>query len=789
MRERGAAARFPPNFMSDQPPESSPQQQQAPPSKDQIKREVLEEIAKAIQQSGKEGDGSSSKRGDEKGEKKEGDDKKPADKERGDAKKEEGDKKNGNGAKKKFRWTPLKVIILAVILLVVVVVAIRYFTYAAGHETTDDAYTTGYVHQISSRITSNVTELLVQDNERVHQGQVLLKLDPRDFVVAVARAKANYENAKADYDRVEPLRGDVAISKQDFDQSATNLEVARANLDDAENQLSYCTIVAPTDGYIGNRTVDTGNRVTVGGALMTVVQDVWIVANYKETQIGKMRRNQRVDITIDAIPKQKFVGRIDSFSPGTGSTFALLPPDNATGNFTKIVQRVPIKIIFDPDSIRDFRSRLLPGLSVETSTVLDDNVRPTADQAGKLGTLNARGKKRSVPRNGSRSRGVMLGAFMAVLDIQITNSSLKDIAGAIGSSIDEGSWISTAYLVAEIVIIGVSGTLASIFSLKRYLLFSAIGFLIFSVACAFCRDLSELIICRALQGITGGALIPLAFSTILLLLPRSKQSIGTAIFGFTATFGPSIGPSIGGWLTDNYGWEWIFFINIPPGLALIFIIMTCLRSDPMHLEKIRDLDYFGIATMAIGLGSLEYVLEEGERKDWFGNVIIYRFAWIAGIFIVLFFIRELTAKKPFLNLGLFRYRTFSLSCIMMTALGLGLYGTVFIMPEYLASVQGYSATEIGTTMMWGRHTPALHFAVRAAAAQGCRYPHRHRLWRHVLCVELLHECLPRSRLRRPSIRFCEHRARHRPAAHAHPAARPRHLGDPRAGIRVGVRAF
>jgi DHA2 family multidrug resistance protein len=296
--------------------------------------------------------------------------------------------------------------------------------------------------------------------------------------------------------------------------------------------------------------------------------------------------------------------------------------------------------------------------------------------------------------------GVMLGAFMAVLDIQITNSSLKDIAGAIGSSIDEGSWISTAYLVAEIVAIGVSGIMASIFSIKRYLLFSATGFLFFSVMCAFCHDLPELIFARACQGLTGGALIPLAFSNILVILPRSKQNIGTAIFGFTATFGPSIGPSIGGWLTDNYGWEWIFFINIPPGIALIAIILTCLKPDPMHLEKIRDLDYFGIGCMAIGLGSLEYVLEEGERKDWLGNDIIYRFSWIAGIFITLFFIRELTARKPFINLGLFKYRTFSLSCVMMTCLGLGLYGTVFIMPEYLASVQGYSATEIGTTMMW-----------------------------------------------------------------------------------------
>jgi DHA2 family multidrug resistance protein len=296
--------------------------------------------------------------------------------------------------------------------------------------------------------------------------------------------------------------------------------------------------------------------------------------------------------------------------------------------------------------------------------------------------------------------GVMLGAFMAVLDIQITNSSLKDIAGAIGSSLDEGSWISTAYLVAEIIAIGVSGIMADVFSIKRYLLFSAAGFLFFSVLCAFCTDLSELIICRALQGLTGGALIPLAFSTILVLLPKSKQSIGLALFGFTATFGPSIGPSIGGWLTDNYGWQWIFFINIPPGIALIAIVWGCLEQGKARLELLRGLDYFGILTMAIGLGSLEYVLEEGERKDWFGNVLIYRFSWIAGIFITLFFIRELTAKKPFLNLGLFKYKSFTLSCIIQTALGLGLYGTVFIVPEYLSSEQGYSAGDIGSTLIW-----------------------------------------------------------------------------------------
>jgi membrane fusion protein (multidrug efflux system) len=347
--------------MSDDPEKSSGHE--STPPKEEIKREIKQEIAQAIQG----GDKSSREGGGEKqaGDKKEGEEKEEP--------------------KKKFHWTPAKIIGLGVVALIVLVVAIYYIVYAMGHETTDDAYTTGFVHQISSRVTSNVTQLLIVDNQQVRQGQVLLQLDPRDFLVQVARAQANYDRAKADFDRVDALKNDVAISKQDYDQTKTNMEVAAANLEDANNQLSYCTIVAPTDGFIGNRTVEVGNRVTVGGALMAVVQDVWVVANYKETQLGKMKKNQHVQITVDAIPGQKFEGHVDSFSPGTGSTFALLPPDNATGNFTKIVQRVPVKILFEPDSIQDFRARLLPGLSVETSVDLNPSVQPAGDQMNKAG--------------------------------------------------------------------------------------------------------------------------------------------------------------------------------------------------------------------------------------------------------------------------------------------------------------------------------------------------------------------------------------------------------------------
>jgi len=297
------------------------------------------------------------------------------------------DEKGGEGEKpkKKFRWTPLKILAVVVVGLVVLIVAGFYIAYAMAHETTDDAYTTGYIHQISSRVTGNVVQLLIQDNQYVHQGDVLLRLDPTDYEVQVERAQANFEKAQADFERVDALRNDVAISKEDYDQTKNNFEVAKAALQDAQDQLSYCTIVAPTDGYIGNRTVDVGNRVTVGGALMAVIQDIWVVANYKETQLGKMKKFQPVQITVDAIPGQTFQGPIDSFAPGTGSAFALLPPDNATGNFTKIVQRVPVKILFEPDSIEKFRKRLVPGLSVETAVDLDAPLRPVSEPVPKLG--------------------------------------------------------------------------------------------------------------------------------------------------------------------------------------------------------------------------------------------------------------------------------------------------------------------------------------------------------------------------------------------------------------------
>jgi MFS transporter, DHA2 family, multidrug resistance protein len=296
--------------------------------------------------------------------------------------------------------------------------------------------------------------------------------------------------------------------------------------------------------------------------------------------------------------------------------------------------------------------------------------------------------------------GATLGAFMAVLNIQIVNASLADIQGAIGAGIDDGGWISTSYLIAEIVVIPLSGWLAQVFSVRIYLLTNAYLFLALSVACAFAQNLSQMIVLRALQGFTGGVLIPMAFTLIITLLPKAKQPIGLALFALSATFAPAIGPTIGGYLTENWGWQYIFYVNLAPGALMIGMLWFSLESTPMNLSLLREGDWPGVITMAIGLSALQTVLEEGNKDDWFGSPFIVRLSIIAAVALALFLWIELTSKKPLLNLRLLARRNFGFGIVANFLLGIALYGSVFILPVYLSRIQGYNAEQIGMVLAW-----------------------------------------------------------------------------------------
>ena len=294
----------------------------------------------------------------------------------------------------------------------------------------------------------------------------------------------------------------------------------------------------------------------------------------------------------------------------------------------------------------------------------------------------------------------MLGAFMAVLDIQITNSSLKDIQGALSATLEEGSWISTSYLVAEIIMIPLTAWLVQLLSARRLAVWVSVGFLFSSLLCSFAWNLESMIVFRAMQGFTGGVMIPLAFTLTLIKLPEHHRAKGMALFAITATFAPSIGPTLGGWLTESWGWEYIFYINIPPGLLMIAGLLYGLEKKPPHWELLKSTDYAGIVTLAMGLGCLQVFLEEGHRKDWLESTLIVQLGSVALVSLILFVILQLSRPNPLINLGILRERNFGLTSIASLGMGLGLYGSIYLLPLYLAQIQNYNALQIGQVIMW-----------------------------------------------------------------------------------------
>jgi MFS transporter, DHA2 family, multidrug resistance protein len=294
----------------------------------------------------------------------------------------------------------------------------------------------------------------------------------------------------------------------------------------------------------------------------------------------------------------------------------------------------------------------------------------------------------------------MIGSFMAILNIQITNASLLNIEGGIGTGVDNGSWISTSYLIGEIVVIPLTDYLSRVFSFRRYMLASAALFAVFSVACAFTHDLPSMIAMRGLQGFAGGVLIPMAFTLVLTRLPKPQQPIGLAMFALSVTFAPAIGPTIGGYLTENYGWQTIFFVNVLPTVVMVSALYLTLERTPMQLKLLKEGDWAGIATMAIGLSALQTVLEEGNKDDWFSSPFILRLAAVAVVSLSLFIWIELTIEKPLIRLRLLARRNFGFGTIASTLLGFALFGSVYILPAYLGQAQGYNAEQIGKVLAW-----------------------------------------------------------------------------------------
>ena len=292
-----------------------------------------------------------------------------------------------------------------------------------------------------------------------------------------------------------------------------------------------------------------------------------------------------------------------------------------------------------------------------------------------------------------------LGALMATLDISIVNSSLPTIQGEIGASGTEGTWISTAYLVAEIVIIPLSGWLERVFGLRTFLLIATTLFISFSMVCGFSDTLPMMILGRIGQGFTGGALIPTAMTIIATRLPREQQPIGNAAFGATAIMGPVVGPVVGGWLTENVSWHYAFFINLPVGLTLLTLLLVAMPHQKPKWELIRQADWFGIAGLAMGLGGLTVVLEEGQREQWFSSPEIRWLTLVSVTGFAFLFIGQVFASKPVIRLKLLLDRQFGSVVVMITMIGMVMYGTSYVIPQFLAGIAGYNSLQSGEVVL------------------------------------------------------------------------------------------
>ncbi|MFL6709408.1 MAG: DHA2 family efflux MFS transporter permease subunit [Massilia sp.] len=288
-----------------------------------------------------------------------------------------------------------------------------------------------------------------------------------------------------------------------------------------------------------------------------------------------------------------------------------------------------------------------------------------------------------------------VGMFIALLDIQIVSASLRNIGGGLSAGADETVWVQTSYLIAEIIVIPMSGWLARVVSTRWLFAGSALGFTIASMLCGLAWNIQSMIAFRALQGFVGGSMIPLVFSTAFVFFQGKQRVIAASTIGAVASLAPTLGPTVGGFITDHASWHWLFYVNLVPGLFVAIVVPMLIRIDRPDLSLLRSADYPGMVLMALFLGCMEYALEEGPRLGWMGDHAIAATAWISCLAGIGFVWRSLTFHSPLVDLRALKDRNFALGCFFSFVTGVGIFATIYLTPLFLGRVRAFSALDIG----------------------------------------------------------------------------------------------
>jgi DHA2 family multidrug resistance protein len=293
---------------------------------------------------------------------------------------------------------------------------------------------------------------------------------------------------------------------------------------------------------------------------------------------------------------------------------------------------------------------------------------------------------------------VMLPTLIEIIDTSIVNVSLDHIRGSLSAGIEEATWAINAYLVANAIVIPMSGWLSRLFGRKNYQIGSVVLFTVSSFLCGSAWSLPSLIFFRVLQGMAGGGLIPVSQSILLEAFPPAQHGVAMAIFGVGTMVGPILGPIMGGWITDNWSWRWIFYINIPIG-AFAILMNALVIEDPPWMTRVKmRINYLGLIFLAVGLGSLQLVLDKGQQEDWFSSDLITVFALTSFFALALLVVNELTVPQPIIDLRLFRDPTFATGTVVMFFLFFNLFGSIVLLPIYVQSLMGYTSYQAGLVL-------------------------------------------------------------------------------------------